>query len=43
MATSMFAKARKRLRRAAKHLEIDPDVVWSKYSDALNYRGLRTG
>jgi len=27
MATSMFAKARKRLRRAAKHLEIDPDVL----------------
>ena len=27
MATSMFAKARKRLRRAAKHLDIDPDVL----------------
>ena len=27
MATTMFAKARKRLRRAAKHLEIDPDVL----------------
>ena len=27
MATSMFAKARKRLRQAAKHLEIDPDVL----------------
>ena len=27
MATSLFAKARKRLRRAAKHLDIDPDVL----------------
>ena len=27
MVTSMFAKARKRLRRAAKHLEIDRDVL----------------
>ena len=27
MAASMFAKARKLLRRAAKHLEIDPDVL----------------
>jgi len=27
MATSMFAEARKRLRRAAKHLEVDPDVL----------------
>ena len=27
MASSMFAKARKRLHRAAKHLEVDPDVL----------------
>ena len=27
MATPMFAKARKRLHQAARHLEVDPDVL----------------